>query len=198
MTERNGHRPRLLATAAGDVELRIPELREGSFFPGGKGALPVAVIETTGTIYRELGESIAQDASDPAHAYVDFFDGAAAMLEESGFIDPCPIGTVAREVANTNEPLRAAAAELFDSWIEAATRRLVDAGVVDEHAAQLAPVFVATVEGTFVLNTPVDCSPRRGRPILRPARGAGNRRREKGSNVVGDARSRRRSRPDPG
>jgi len=30
---RNGHRPRLLATAAGDVELEIPKLRQGSFFP---------------------------------------------------------------------------------------------------------------------------------------------------------------------
>jgi putative transposase len=32
-TERNGARDRLLATQAGDVELRIPKLRKGSFFP---------------------------------------------------------------------------------------------------------------------------------------------------------------------
>ena len=31
--QRNGHRPRLLATTAGDVELRIPKLRSGTFFP---------------------------------------------------------------------------------------------------------------------------------------------------------------------
>src|SRR5678815_1145357 len=30
---RNGTRSRLLSTKAGDVELRIPKLREGSFFP---------------------------------------------------------------------------------------------------------------------------------------------------------------------
>jgi transposase-like protein len=30
---RNGYRPRVLATAAGDLELRIPKLRAGSFFP---------------------------------------------------------------------------------------------------------------------------------------------------------------------
>jgi transposase-like protein len=29
---RNGHRPRLLATKAGEVELQIPKLRSGSFF----------------------------------------------------------------------------------------------------------------------------------------------------------------------
>lgn len=33
VTERNGTRPRLLTTKAGDVELRIPKLRKGSFFP---------------------------------------------------------------------------------------------------------------------------------------------------------------------
>jgi transposase-like protein len=33
VTERNGHRPRLLATQAGDIELGIPKLRRGSFFP---------------------------------------------------------------------------------------------------------------------------------------------------------------------
>ena len=32
-TQRNGHRPRLLTTTAGDLELRIPKLRAGSFFP---------------------------------------------------------------------------------------------------------------------------------------------------------------------
>lgn len=31
--QRNGHRPKLIATAAGDVELAIPKLRQGSSFP---------------------------------------------------------------------------------------------------------------------------------------------------------------------
>jgi putative transposase len=33
VTQRNGYRDRLVTTAAGDVELRIPKLRAGSFFP---------------------------------------------------------------------------------------------------------------------------------------------------------------------
>ena len=39
-THRNGSRSRLLSTKAGDVELRIPKLREGSFLPGAVGAAP--------------------------------------------------------------------------------------------------------------------------------------------------------------
>jgi putative transposase len=33
VTDRNGSRPRLMSTQAGDIELRIPKLRKGSFFP---------------------------------------------------------------------------------------------------------------------------------------------------------------------
>ena len=31
--QRNGHRPKTVTTTAGDLELRIPKLRAGSFFP---------------------------------------------------------------------------------------------------------------------------------------------------------------------
>ena len=72
--------------------------------PRGKEALAVAVVDTHGCGVPELFESIVAEADDPAAAYVDFFTGAAAVLEESDFIDPCPIGTIAREVANTSEP----------------------------------------------------------------------------------------------
>ena len=33
VTERNGHRPKTLSTKAGDLQLGIPKLRKGSFFP---------------------------------------------------------------------------------------------------------------------------------------------------------------------
>src|SRR4029453_1786461 len=33
VTDRKGARPRLSSTQAGDVQLRIPKLRKGSFFP---------------------------------------------------------------------------------------------------------------------------------------------------------------------
>ena len=33
VAQRNGHRPRVLSTTAGDLELAIPKLRTGSFFP---------------------------------------------------------------------------------------------------------------------------------------------------------------------
>ncbi len=137
------------------------------FFPGGKEALAAAVIESTGAAYRDLFESIADAASDPGQAFADFFAGAAVVLEETDFIDPCPIGTVAREVASTNEPLRLAAAAAFDSWVDAASRRLVAAGLPDDRATALGQTFVATVEGLFVL-----CRAKRSTAPLSAASGA--------------------------
>ncbi|BBX28702.1 hypothetical protein MALV_38270 [Mycolicibacterium alvei] len=32
-THRNGHRPKTVSTTAGDIEVQIPKLRAGSFFP---------------------------------------------------------------------------------------------------------------------------------------------------------------------
>jgi len=122
------------------------------FFPGGKEALAVAVIESTGTVYRELFEAIVAQSADPAAGLQDVFVGAATVLEETDYIDPCPIGTVAREAANTSEPLRRAAGRAFASWIEAAARHLDQAGVPPDEAERLATMIVATLEGCFILS----------------------------------------------
>lgn len=122
------------------------------FFPDGKEALAVAVINTTGGVYRELFEAIVASAPDPVSGFRDFFAGAAAVLEESGFIDPCPIGTIAREVANTSEPLRVAANNAFNSWVTAARDQLTAVGVTVERAEDLGLLFVSMVEGTFVIS----------------------------------------------
>ncbi|MEJ7801414.1 MAG: TetR/AcrR family transcriptional regulator, partial [Ilumatobacter sp.] len=122
------------------------------FFPGGKEELTVAVIESTADAYRQLFEVVADEAADPASAYVDFFEAGATVLVESDYIDPCPIGSIAREVASTSEPLRIAAQAAFDSWIGAVTNHLTAAGVGIDTAGDLAVVFVGAVEGGFVLS----------------------------------------------
>jgi AcrR family transcriptional regulator len=122
------------------------------FFPGGKEELADAVLRTSGAAYRELYEGIADAADDPARAVTDFFDGAAAVLEETGYLDACPIGTVALEVASTNDHLRQATADVFASWIESAAERLRGAGLDADRANDLATAMVAGVEGGFMLS----------------------------------------------
>lgn len=152
------------------------------FFPGGKEALAAEVVQTTGSVYRQLFETITADAPDAPAGFVAFFAGAAAVLEESDFIDPCPIGTVAREVASTNDTLRRAAEVAFDSWVDAARDYLVASGAEDATAHDLALVFVATIEGGFVLSR----TKRSPEPLLAASRSL--------TPLVAAATSRRRSR----
>jgi AcrR family transcriptional regulator len=122
------------------------------FFPGGKEELADAVLRTGGAVYRELYEAIADAATDPGSAVTDFFDGAAAVLEETGYLDACPIGTVALEVASTNDRLRQATADVFASWVAAAAERFRAAGLTERRASDLATALVAGVEGGFMLS----------------------------------------------
>ena len=73
VTQRNGYRDRLLATAAGDLELRIPKLRSGSFFPSLlerrrriDQALFAVVMEAyvTGTSTRKVDDLVAALGAD--------------------------------------------------------------------------------------------------------------------------------------
>jgi AcrR family transcriptional regulator len=121
------------------------------FFPGGKDDLAIAAMTESGEAYRQLFEVVADEATDAASAVANFFDGAADVLEATDYIDPCPIGTVAREVASTNETLRQATDQVFVRWVETAASTFEAEGLPRAAAEELAIMVVATLEGGFVL-----------------------------------------------
>jgi AcrR family transcriptional regulator len=122
------------------------------FFPGGKEQLGEEVIRSSGALYVQLFASIALAAPDVPTAVGDFFSGAAETLRETDYADACPIATVALEVASTNESLRIATAEVFDSWMQAATEFFVAAQIPDETARALAFSILSLLEGAFVFS----------------------------------------------
>jgi AcrR family transcriptional regulator len=120
-------------------------------FPGGKQELGVEVLHRAGAMYGELVMSVFDAAPDIVSGVRDSFEGAAAVLVATDYADACPIETVALEVASANEPLRIATAEVFESWIVAATVRFEAAGLTAAVARELAIAFVNLLEGAFVL-----------------------------------------------
>lgn len=120
------------------------------FFPGGKSELGEEVIRSSGAMYIELFATIAAQAPDVLSAVGDFFVGAAETLRETDYADACPIATVALEVASTNEPLRQATADVFDSWITGATEYFAFAGIQQARARELAFAMLSLLEGAFL------------------------------------------------
>jgi AcrR family transcriptional regulator len=121
------------------------------FFPGGKDQLTVEIIGTSGQMFQQLVEFVFDAAPDILTGVRDCFAGAAETLRQTDYADACPIATVALEVASTNEPLRQATAEVFESWIESATGRFVSAGIRQDTARELAIGMIGALEGAFVL-----------------------------------------------
>lgn len=122
------------------------------FFPGGKAQLGEEVIRWSGRLYLRLIEAVFDPAPDVATAVDRFFAGAAETLRETDYADACPIATVALEVASTSDPLRRATADVFESWIAAATDRFAEAGIPRDRARELAISTLAALEGAFVLS----------------------------------------------
>ncbi len=120
------------------------------FFPGGKEQLGAEVIRSSGQVYLELFGAVALQAPDVLTGVGAFFAGAAETLRETDYADACPIATVALEVASTNEPLRQATAQVFESWLAAATEYLVAAGIARDTARELAFSMLSLLEGAFI------------------------------------------------
>ena len=67
-------------------------------FRGGKEELAAAAIERAGAIYRDLVLAVYDAEDDPVAGTRAVFDGAAVVLEETDYVDACPVATVALEV----------------------------------------------------------------------------------------------------
>jgi AcrR family transcriptional regulator len=121
------------------------------FFPGGKEQLGAEAIRTSGKLYEQLIPAVFDPAPDLPTAVRDFFAGAAAHLVETEYADACPIATVALEVSSSSEVMRAACAEVFESWTEAGASRYAGTGLTEAQARELTIAMICALEGAFVL-----------------------------------------------
>ena len=122
------------------------------FFPAGKEQLADETLRAGGAFFLALYEAIAAEADGFPATIADFFAGAQATLEATDYADACPIATVAGEVASTNDVLRQATADVFESWLAALGRDAQAAGAAPAAARALALAVLAQLEGAFLLS----------------------------------------------
>ncbi|CRZ15907.1 TetR/AcrR family transcriptional regulator [Mycolicibacterium neworleansense] len=140
------------------------------FFPGGKQELGAAALTYGGQRCRELLESVYPVDSDVVEATADSFVRAAKLLEDTDYGCACPIATIALEVANNDELMRASAAEAFESWLEVLERRFTAAGMSAERARDVAVEVFCLIEGAVLLSR----TTRSPVPVLTAGRAAAN------------------------
>jgi AcrR family transcriptional regulator len=120
-------------------------------FPGGKRELAAVVLKESGTAYGEFVPLVFDSINDVVQATRAFFRFAGEHLAETDYSDACPIGTVALEVASTDDELRSVIADVFEGWLALVDERLVAAGIAAPRARELSHAFLAALEGGFMV-----------------------------------------------
>jgi putative transposase len=86
-TQRNGSRDKLVATAAGDLTVKIPKLRTGSFFPSLLAPRRRIDVALHAVVVQAWVEGVSTRKVDDL---VDHPGGVPALLQDDG-LDPGPV-----------------------------------------------------------------------------------------------------------
>lgn len=121
------------------------------FFPGGKDELVQAAVRVDGAAHEAVFRDLAGRGDGPGDAIATFFEQAADVLEATGYVDLCPIGTVAGEIASSSDQIRGACEDVFAGWQRVISDELTRAGLDAGTAAELSVTAVAALLGGFVL-----------------------------------------------
>ncbi|HZB73048.1 MAG TPA: TetR/AcrR family transcriptional regulator [Acidimicrobiales bacterium] len=122
-------------------------------FPLGKEELAAAALRHAAAGYAERVTAVLAAAGhDPVEAMRVAFRRAAETLAATDYADACPIATVALEVASSNDALRRVAAEIFEGWLAALDAWFMAAGIDPGTARSLSTLFLAALEGGFLLS----------------------------------------------
>ena len=119
-------------------------------FPAGKADLAEQVIRLAG---REVGDlmAAAADGVDPGTLVEGFAAGWAEHVRTHDFAAGCAIAAIVSESQHDAPQLARTAADEFGRWRAILAESLAHHGVPSEHAASLATLAVAAVEGAVIL-----------------------------------------------
>jgi TetR/AcrR family transcriptional repressor of lmrAB and yxaGH operons len=119
------------------------------YFPGGKDDLAVAALSASSDAWRDQILRSVTAAPDLGAALDALIETLANELEASGWVNGCPVATVALE--SPSEPVSRMIAEHFDQWLAIATQLMTAFGIAGELAGELAVVALSAIEGALLL-----------------------------------------------
>jgi TetR/AcrR family transcriptional regulator, lmrAB and yxaGH operons repressor len=119
------------------------------YFPGGKDDLACAALAASSDAWRAQILTAVAGAPDLGAALDAIITALGDELESSGWINGCPVATVALE--STSEPVHATVAAHFQRWIDASAELLIHFGIPKRRAHELALVALSALEGALLL-----------------------------------------------
>lgn len=120
-------------------------------FPRGKVQIAGEALVDAGRAYALLIPTLMNPHQDLGEAIESVFTQAGQDMAATGFMNLCPVGSVATEIADTIEELRTTSAEIVTQWIDDGVAYLCTRGVHEATACDLMPTLIGALEGGFTL-----------------------------------------------
>ena len=127
-------------------------------FPRGKHQIAAAALRTSGAAYIQLLPLLMDPYPDLLDAVPAAFTAAAEQIEQSGWMNMCPVGTVAGEIADSEPELRAVTAEVIDDWIDRGSAYFRARGLSTTAAHDFVIAVLGALEGAFILSRTLRCT----------------------------------------
>jgi AcrR family transcriptional regulator len=120
-------------------------------FRGGKREVAAAALRETGAAYIQLLPMLLDPHDDLATGIEAAFAAAAEDMAGTGWVNLCPVATVASEIADNEPELRQVAAEVIASWVDIGSRYLAGRGLSESDARAAMYALLTALEGGFLL-----------------------------------------------
>ncbi|HEY9315884.1 helix-turn-helix domain-containing protein [Williamsia sp.] len=120
-------------------------------FPEGKGQIAREALVNSGVAYAAVIPMVMAEQLELGAGIRAAFAQAADDMESAGYANMCPVSTVAGEVANSDEPLRLAAASVFGDWITLGRMYFHSRGLAEDLAEEVVIAIICSLEGAFVM-----------------------------------------------
>ncbi len=120
-------------------------------FPSGKVEIAREALINSGAAYALLIPTLVDAHDELGDAIVTVFTQAAEDMAGTGFANMCPVASVAAEVADTVEALRATTSTIFAGWLNGGTSYFASRGLPPDTAREVTVAVIGALEGAFLL-----------------------------------------------
>lgn len=122
------------------------------YWPGGKEQLGAAAVQYGDQRVRGLITHCVETSANPADAVGKYHHLVGKVLESSGWVEGCPVTTVALEVSADGTAVSEACAAAFHGWVGLWAEALRAAGIPSKKAKELATAVVSGSNGALTMS----------------------------------------------
>jgi AcrR family transcriptional regulator len=121
------------------------------FFPGGKQALAVEAVRHADQEFADMLRRALDGERDPALAIIACARTLAHYVEESDWLDGCPLTATALETAGRFPEIEKAVEQGFEHWRRLVAEKLTGLGMDEAQVRELSWTVISTLEGAELL-----------------------------------------------